>query len=199
MRHFRWTALAAVTATMLIGIAVPTAVGAAAPYGSVTGRVTGPDGQPLTSADGICVGAGSWNVPTGRVGDDGTYLIEHLTPGTYGVRFQQCDTERTDARYAPEFYPDLNDPDVAASPTMPNVVVRNGETTTGIDAQMEPGGSLTFTIRDQQGRARPGLCAQAEAHPRALGSDWVGLLPGDFWDTSDSAGVIRFESMPPGS
>jgi hypothetical protein len=199
MRHFRRSALATFTVTMLIGLALPAAVSAAVSYGEVSGRVTGPDGQPLTSAAGICVGAGSWNVPTGRVADDGTYLIQHLPPGTYGVRFQQCDTDRTAARYAPQFYPDLHDPDVADSPALPNVVVRAGETTTGIDAQMEPGGSLTFRVRDQQGRVRPGLCAMAEAHPRAIGSDWVGLLPSNFYDTSDDAGVIRFESMPPGS
>lgn len=198
-KHRRRRAIGVVAAFTLLSWWLPQLASSASPQGVITGRVTGPDGLPLTSASGVCALPGATNSPAGVVSDDGTYRIQNLPSGTYGVRFLQCDQRFTDMRYAPEFYPNRHDPLDADSLALPNVKVVDGQTTSGIDAQLEVGGSLSFTVRDTAGRAREGLCAMAELRPGSAGRHSVGQLPEGFWDTSDSAGEVRFEGMPPGN
>jgi len=88
--------------------------------GTVTGRVTKPDGAAIADAWVKTYPGGDWNVPlapglsygwTGAKAD-GTYTLEHLAPGAYTLY-----------AWAPGW----------AEAQKENVVVREGETTEGID------------------------------------------------------------------
>jgi Carboxypeptidase regulatory-like domain len=126
------------------------------PSGSITGVVRGPSGKPLA---GICVsdvntrGSGVLTLGGGigpTTDSRGAYRISGLAPGRYDVLFSQC---TVNARYPDQWYRGQNS-QLSATP----VRVRAGATTSGIDATMRPGGTVTGRVVDSAGKPLNNIC-----------------------------------------
>ncbi len=108
--------------------------------GSISGMVTDSGSLPLA---GIQVTANLFDPVTGLASGyatvtdtSGIYTIPGLAPGTYKIRFSGLS-------YAPQWYD--NQP---VSTTSPPVTVTGGATTSGINAVMALGGSISGTVTD---------------------------------------------------
>ena len=124
--------------------------------GSISGNVTNESGQPL---QGVHVNiykldstSGQW-LPTGWADTDasGNYAAVGLQTGDYKVGFSfsgYCFSPGcVPSNYSPQYYngkPDLNSADT--------VSVTAGSTTTGINASLAAGGSITGTVTDGSGQ-----------------------------------------------
>jgi len=150
------------------------------PAGSVSGRVTGSDGAPVS---GIWVSAFT---PSGeQVGSrgtvetdaDGRYRIDGLKPGAVRVRFD----DQVGGGYATEFYSDAVSPEGATL-----VTVTEDEDTPGIDATLAVasltthGVAVTGRALNRAGAPIPGVHVTA----------WV--PDGDAWKSIDSDQTDRF-------
>ena len=120
--------------------------------GDISGTVT--DAASGAGLSGICVVAGSTSATTGT---GGTYTISGLAAGSYIVTFEDgCGNTST---YAVQYYPGMALITGAAS-----VSVAAGATTTGIDAALQPGGTITGTVTDaSSGAAVAGICVSIPA------------------------------------
>jgi hypothetical protein len=129
---------------------------------AIEGTVTDVHGNPLA---GICVEAIDGTDNSGTVtASDGTYEVDHggFATGSYTVYFSAGTNCTGTANYASQYYD--NAPSAA---TATAVGVTAGETTTGIDAVMEPGGTIDGTVSAAAGGADlQGICVQA----RQIGS-----------------------------
>jgi hypothetical protein len=115
----------------------------------ISGRVrSGPDVH--ASLGGICVNA----VGTGGqyfffgfavTRPDGTFLLPDLATGRYSVSFFPCS---------------LSSPFLPAQLRRP-VPVTDGKITSGVDAYLQLGGSITGVVRDAHGHPLAGICANA--------------------------------------
>ncbi len=146
---------------LAIGFALTPVVPAGAdgppgPRGSISGTVTNSMGDPL---QGVCVTAfdsdGNPESNTGRTGSNGNYSIVSLEPGDYRLRFGICVPLRAD-NVAMEFYDDKDSLEDAAP-----VTVIGSVDTSGIDAELAPGGSISGTITDTNGFRLIGICVHA--------------------------------------
>jgi hypothetical protein len=130
--------------------------------GAISGHVQNGSSTPLI---GMCVDA---YASTASTADDlqypvasdytdgtGNYTISGLPAGSYKVRFSDCDSGNT---YATEFYNDKGDL-TSADP----VTVTGGSTTTGINATLASGGSVTGTVYNGPGTTQTadGVCVTA--------------------------------------
>lgn len=134
-------------------LVVPVGPAAHAADGAITGRVTDAEtGFPLA---GICVSADSDSDYDSDLTDGaGFYRVGYLSPGAYAVRFYDCSY----SGYLEEHYDDRPDSGSADA-----VEVRSGATTTGIDAGLTKGGTITGTVTDEgTGRPLPGICVYAD-------------------------------------
>ncbi len=184
----------------------PTAVGATdGTKGVITGLVTDEAGDPIGPESGICVLPGNSTGGWSNLEEDGTYRIE-VDPGVYAVRFLQCTAPQAPIPYyAPEYYPNLHAVEEGKVRQLPNVTVRAGATTSGINATLEIGGSLAVTVKDSSGSPRQGICVGAEklADNTSLWVHWddrpkVGYLPENFGGTSDTNGLVSLKGLIPG-
>ncbi len=104
--------------------------------GSISGRVTGTGGEPLSnirvSADSGLDSGGGWAVTD----SDGRYRIRGLAADSYQLRFSAPDGFRVT-----EWYDDAADRDGAVP-----VAVGNGVDSGGIDAELAPAGVITGVI-----------------------------------------------------
>ncbi len=105
--------------------------------------------------------------------------------------------------YAPQFYPDIHDPSAGywgATPArLPNVVVRAGLTTSGIDARMRPGGTITVDVVDQSAAPRPGLCVDALPANGSTPDPRIGLIDNSATAVSDVDGRAVLRGLAPAS
>jgi Carboxypeptidase regulatory-like domain len=143
------------------------------PGGIASGVVTGTSGRPL---GGICVqpfstvgrthaaagATGTANVPT--TNSHGAYRITGLAPGNYDVEFYPCGTN---PRYAAQWY--LGQ---VAQSSATAVRVRAGATTTGVDARLAVGGTVSGRAVTASGKPVSGLCVYAfsSGGPQAVSS-----------------------------
>jgi len=121
--------------------------------GSISGTVTGSSGQPLSN---VCVmfadpATGGLSDPRAITAADGTYDIENLDPGTYFLYFYYSCDALFHTNYAPVIY------DAAATlgSATPVSVVRGA--TTGIDAMLPVGGTITGHVTDSAGHPLAGV------------------------------------------
>jgi Carboxypeptidase regulatory-like domain len=176
------------------------------PGAEISGTVTAAQGAaPLA---GICVFA--FPVFTGRghvafggdvilTSQQGRYAIKGLPPGRYVVSFSGgCGNQGS---YAPQYYNGKSS-GAAADP----VVLAVGQHAAGIDAHMQPGGTITGTITDRTGTKLPGICALATSARDAgdLGTNPDGVLTGSLSLISDVTftrrhGEYRMANLAPGS
>ena len=134
----------------MLGLAAP---GALAQTGSLSGTVTDDASSPLTD---ICVTATETNSGPGSgvatTDMNGEYTVMGLSTGDYVVEFSDC----IFGVYAGESYNDHPDPG-SANP----VAVTDGADTSGIDAQLVVGGSISGTVTHGAGLAVDGACVRA--------------------------------------
>ena len=132
--------------------------GALVAGGSMSGRVTNTSGEPLSSSHvllrlGGPMGASYPEDTYVQSKPDGTWVARGVPAGTYHVSFGI-----TYPSYAGVLYGDT--PDVTRSP---DVRVAVGQATTGIDARLGVGGSISGVVRDDEGRPHERVCVSARA------------------------------------
>jgi hypothetical protein len=150
------------------------------PGAEISGTVTAAQGGlPLA---GICVFAfpvfsGQGLVEIGgdviQTGQQGRYAIKGLRPGRYVVSFSGgCGSQGS---YAPQYYNGKSS-GAAADP----VVLAVGQHAAGIDASMQPGGTITGTVANRAGTKLAGICALVTSAQDAgdLGNSPDGILIG---------------------
>jgi hypothetical protein len=134
--------------------------GTVGPAGAIKGTVTNGSGRPLGN---ICVQAvdpttkdfvGAEEGPL--TGGHGRYLISSLAPGRYLVQFSSC----VGGNYATQWY--RNGTNLA---TAKPVVVRSGQTTTGVDPALHVGGKIVGTVTGPGGKPALDICIQASDLP----------------------------------
>ncbi|MDR2985702.1 MAG: carboxypeptidase regulatory-like domain-containing protein, partial [Nocardiopsaceae bacterium] len=133
-------------------------------------------------------------------GPDGAYTITGLPPGKYAVKFSGgCGSKGS---YAPQNYNNEAVPAVADT-----VTLTAGQHATGINAAMQPGGTITGTLTSQAGGPLNGMCVFATSAPDAggLGNGLDGLIEGGaggiFSDVvaTGTSGTYRIANLVPGS
>ncbi|HEX7993544.1 MAG TPA: carboxypeptidase-like regulatory domain-containing protein [Streptosporangiaceae bacterium] len=117
--------------------------------GSMTGTVTDRSGRPLA---GICVEArvaGSSGTEYFFYGQtftntrkNGTYSLSRMAPGTYVIQYVDC----RHGTYGSRWYKQKASPQ-SGTP----VTVASGETTSGIDETLAPGGSIAGVVKTSSG------------------------------------------------
>jgi hypothetical protein len=169
-----------------------------APGATITGKVTGTTGRNLR---GVCpllltaqqlggLGPTSRTIPGGPIfptSARGTYRITNLAPGPYYVLFSDC---LGAVNLAPVWY------SAASQLTSATAVSADaGTVTTGIDAVMRTGGTISGTILGRDGRPVRGACPLAydPAAPGQL-SEAFGILSGP-----SASGRYRLTGLPTGS
>jgi len=125
---------------------------AADPTGSITGTVTDSTHQPVA---GVCVrGYDSADEQVGfdETGSNGVYRLESLGTGDYRLKFEDCGQN-----VFSEYYDD--------KPNLPEatpVAVTDGAETSGIDAELVKGGSISGHVSMDTGSGpNPDLCVTA--------------------------------------
>ena len=156
------------------------------PAGSISGRVTGPDGRRIEHADVHLwvLGPSGWhNAMPGDYGFTdhfGRFTFHVLHEGTYRI---SVDGRRQG--YAPLFWP--------ASPSLArasDIVVDPGEAVTGIDLQLGSGEAIAGHVTDAGGR---GAKVSVTAY-RADGVDWEAVADA----SSDATGAYSLQNLAPG-
>lgn len=142
--------------------------------GSISGTITGPDGEglPEVCADAVD-GAGWW------LGYDysesGAYRITGIRPGDVSVTLSDCWED-----LAPEWYP--NAAHRSAGEPVP---VINGQDTGGIDAELGPGGWIEGRITSASGAPIRYVCVDAYD----ASGDWAG------WGETSQDGSITSSAL----
>lgn len=121
--------------------------------GTISGAVTaGWSGQPLGGICVIAVDLNSFAEGQARSASDGSYTVTGLPTGSFVVGFAGCGKN---SNVVTQFY------DAADSPiTAQRVTVTLGSATTGIDAAMQQGGTVTGLVTDAARHPLPGICVQ---------------------------------------
>jgi Carboxypeptidase regulatory-like domain len=132
------------------------------PGAIVSGRVTDAHGTPVR---GICVQVqGPRSTFAGTITPaDGDYSINALPPGSYTVQFAGgCGNAGS---YAPQYY--NGQANSAAADQVPLIA---GQTTGGVDAAMQPGGTITGIVTDNAGHKLSSVCVLLESQAQAQSS-----------------------------
>jgi hypothetical protein len=155
--------------------------------GTISGTVRAASGHPLGSVCVFAVGSSDLALGQladlyygagfgGRSGPSGRYSVRDVTPGRYAVEFFACGFRHS----ALQFYKDKGP---GPAPTL--VAVRSGRTTTGINAALSTGRSISVVIRSgPTGRAVNRACVIA-----GTGASEPILLSGQFGETGPSGRV----------
>ena len=140
--------------------------------GSISGTITDTAGRPLST---VCVTV--YNASNKvlvilpfdfnfNLTGPGRYRIKGLSPGRYLVQFFDC---MESPRYGNQWYRHKG----TASSATP-VTVKTGTSTTGINAVMTPGGSISGVVTGPSGERVRGFCVQAtDAAAQSFGSATV--------------------------
>ena len=155
------------------------------PGAIVSGIVTDTHGKPVR---GICVQAQKFGVFGGATtGADGTYSIDALPSGSYTVQFSGgC---RNTGSYATEFYKDQTNG--AAGDAVPLIA---GQTTAGINAAMQPGGTITGVVTGDTGHKLSNVCIELASQTQA--QTGLFFFGGSFAFTKN--GVFTARNLDPG-
>ncbi len=139
---------------------VTTTLNASLPTGGIIkGVVQDPHGQPL---GGLCVFSTAEFGGSAVTKPDGSYQLRQLFTGDYFVGYQGgCGNHGS---VAPLAY--KSDPTFFAPTT---ISVTAGQVTSGIDARLHPGGTITGRVTDQAGKAVTGVCMVVQAFTGAGG------------------------------
>ncbi len=157
------------------------------PGAGLSGTVTNTNGKPI---GGICVdfsSARGFGFGETETNPDGTYRATGLNPGTYTVRFSGgCDNSGS---YLAQYY-NRKSTAAAADP----VKLTAGHITTGIDAAMQPGATISGVLTDAAGHRLSGVCVGIDSR-----SDQFLSVDGEFTDIEFTTnGSYRASNLTPG-
>ncbi len=114
----------------------------------ISGVVTEANGHPLS---GVCVLINDNNADLTTTGPNGSYRLIGILPGSYQVQFfGGCGNAGS---VAPQFY--NNEP---TSPFATLVAFKAATITSGVNAVMQPGGTITGMVTDTSGHPVTGAC-----------------------------------------
>jgi Carboxypeptidase regulatory-like domain len=158
------------------------------PGAGLSGTVTNTNGKPI---GGICVdfiSARGFGFGDTETNPDGTYRATGLDPGTYTVRFSGgCDNSGS---YLAQYY-NRKSTAAAADP----VKLTAGHITTGIDAAMQPGATISGVLTDAAGHRLSGVCVGIDSSPEQFLS-----VDGEFTDIEFTTnGSYRASNLTPGA
>ena len=154
------------------------------PGAIVSGKVTDTHGKPVR---GICVEARGPGFGGTTTGADGTYSINALPSGSYTVQFSGgCGNSGS---YATQFYKDQTNG--AAGDSVPLIP---GQTTAGINAVMQPGGTITGVVTDNTGHKLSNVCINLASQTQAQND--LFFFGGSFTFTKN--GVFTARNLDPG-
>ena len=152
--------------------------------GAISGVVKDSRGDPVS---GICVHLTGGHVPSAGTtsGSDGSYSVGALPTGSYTVLFTGgCGNAGS---YAPQYY------NGQANPATANPVrVTTARTTSGIDAVMQPGATITGVVTDSAGNKLSGVPVCVAAGP----AETFGLQYVNVGFTQD--GTYAAQNLEPG-
>ena len=171
--------------TAAAGLALLVAPGAAsAGTAAISGTVIAGDSEaPLAN---VRVAAGkSGEKPTfeTRTAADGSYSIGGLDPGSYDLLFDPPEG----ANYAPEWYYD--EPDQSLSDS---ITLTDGQTASGTDADLSPGGTVSGHVTDSAGAAAAKVCVGAFYFDRTTAT--IRSAGSTATDASGSYSIDRLQS-----
>ncbi len=154
------------------------------PAAGLSGRVTGTRG---TGLRGICVTVLDETEETAVTRPDGSYSLDQVPPGQHRVNFiGGCGNKGS---VAPQFYKNQ-----AAGQGATLVTFTGGQFTRGIDATMQPGGTVAGLVTDSAGHPLSAICAGAAP----VGDfDDIGGFPDQV--QTDHAGRYRIANLIPGA
>lgn len=155
------TKLSLVATALVVGFLLPGQAGAAG-TGSISGTVIDSAEQPVTEGCVRAYDLADTRVSFSWIGPDGSYRLEGLDTGDYKVEFERCD-----ANVLWEYYDNARTSE-AATP----VSVTDGVDTSGINARLDVGGTISGFVTFEPGFPAPGICVYADK-PGAAGY-WSG-------------------------
>ncbi len=120
-----------------------------APSGSISGTVTDSSGAGLAGACALLVNptTGEFSGPEGVTDASGDYSLSDVPPGSYDVYFLYgCQAGGLTGNFAPDIY--NNATDLSSAQT---VTIGSGQTTNGINAELQTGGQITGVVTDASG------------------------------------------------
>ncbi len=101
--------------------------------------------------EGVCIQAvGAHGNAFAETDFDGSYSFGGLQPGSFTVQFTGCDNSGS---VAPQYYNDESD-----SGSADPITLTAGQITTGIDAAMKPGATISGVVTDAAGHALSDVC-----------------------------------------
>jgi hypothetical protein len=128
---------------MLSGL-LAVAGSAAASSGSISGVVSDSRGVPIAGIEVVASGPGN-EVASAVTAADGSYTISSLAAGAYWVLFEPPPAS---AAHDPDNYLSQYEAGVVTGSGSPPVTVQGGAVTSGIDAALRAGGTITGTVTD---------------------------------------------------
>ncbi len=130
--------------------------------GSISGKVTNSSGDPVWFSCVRAYDSGGTLVASDNSDSNGDYSIVGLASGDYRIEFRSCGRD-----VRPEFYDDQG-----TLATATTVAVVAGSGTSGINAQLAPGGSISGTVTDSTGAPLERICVHGyDAAGEELSSD----------------------------
>jgi protocatechuate 3,4-dioxygenase beta subunit len=118
--------------------------------GGIAGRVTDESGSGIADADVNIHDANGSSIDGARTGADGNYSFQGLPAGNWKVYFNAANV----GNYLPRYY---NNKDGWNPQLADSVSVTVGQTVTGINAQLTPGGIISGRVTDESGNGIPGV------------------------------------------
>lgn len=152
--------------------------------GGVSGLVTSTSGKPL---GGVCVQVNDNEVDSTTTNSNGRYSIRGIEPGSYSVQFLGgCGNSGS---LATQFYD--NQPDLDSASLVKLVA---GETASGIDAIMRPGGTIAGIVTGPSGQPLNQACvATSTLNQGEAISDYLNMA------FTDSDGEYVLSNLTPGT
>jgi PKD repeat protein/protocatechuate 3,4-dioxygenase beta subunit len=160
-------------------------------YGSISGRLTNPDGSPIANA---VVSASGPSSRSTRSNAEGNYRVDGLDRGTYVVRFTTDQDIRGRVTHSPEYW---NDQQSAANAT--EVAVEFGQDSAGIDAVLTPRpGAIVGRVRSAAtGAALSGIRVEVTAGAQTFTSTVNFAAGGSFRVDGVPAGPAHVRFVDP--
>jgi hypothetical protein len=149
--------------------------------GSIEGNVSSSDSPPF-ALPGICVEAWRDGTFVNQESTDGAghYDIGGLATGTYRIRFSDCGFPKD---YASEWWSDAHSMQEAT-----DIAVVTGQPTTGKNAVLGEGGSLSGTVTDEAGVGLSSVCVDVHRYQAGSGTgpfiERMGTAPGGAYEVS---------------
>jgi Leucine-rich repeat (LRR) protein/protocatechuate 3,4-dioxygenase beta subunit len=150
--------------------------------GMVTGRVTDDQGNGIPGVGVSIQDSTGCGISWANTDADGYYTASAIPTGNYRVYFDGTGA----GNYIPEFYNNKNSWEPQTADT---ISVTVGQTTTGINAQLDAGGTITGRVTDGSGNGINGVSVQIKRN------DNYTII----WTGTDSSGNYMARGVPGGN